>query len=205
MKMDIETLDFEKLGGLIPAVVQDVATMQVLMVGFMNAEALTKTLDTRQVTFYSRTKGRLWTKGETSGDYMEVEDIKVDCDNDTLLVLAKPRGPVCHTGTNTCFGEDMPTAFTVHTLEGIIQNRKNDPTQDTSYTRKLLASGTAKIAQKVGEEGVEVVIEALRDNKELLLNESADLLYHLLVLLAHKDLSIKEVEQVLAARHGEKE
>jgi phosphoribosyl-AMP cyclohydrolase / phosphoribosyl-ATP pyrophosphohydrolase len=194
-------IDFEKVSGLVPAVIQDVDTNVVLMLGYMNQEALDKTLETKQVTFFSRTKKRLWTKGETSGNFMLVRSITVDCDNDTLLVKARPIGPVCHTGDDTCFGETnkSKTLFINH-LRNIIKERKNNPS-DQSYTASLFAKGINKIAQKVGEEAVEIVIEAKDDNKELFMGEAADLLFHYLVLLEAKGYELDEVMDVLIERH----
>lgn len=194
------TIDFEKAGGLIPCVVQDHQTLKVLMVGFMNKEALGKTLSESKVTFFSRTKQRLWTKGETSGNFLQVIEIKVDCDHDTLLILARPSGPVCHTGADTCFNEKND-GWSLNTLEQIIVDRKINPTAK-SYTTSLFESGINKIAQKVGEEAVELVIEAKDNNKELFLNEAADLMYHYLVLLAAKDQSLNDVLAVLQKRHA---
>lgn len=194
-------IDFEKVNGLVPAVIQDVDTNVVLMLGYMNQEALDKTLETKQVTFFSRTKQRLWTKGETSGNFMLVRSITVDCDNDTLLVKAKPIGPVCHTGDDTCFGETnrSRTLFIDH-LRQIIKDRKNNPS-DQSYTASLFAKGINKIAQKVGEEAVEIVIEAKDNNKDLFLGEAADLLFHYLILLEAKGYELDEVMEVLIDRH----
>lgn len=193
--------DFEKMpGGLVPAIIQDARTAAVLMLGYMNAEALQKTQETGLVTFYSRSKQRLWTKGEESGNVLHAQEILLDCDNDTLLIQAAPAGPVCHTGADTCWNQTNEPRDFLHQLENIIRQRK-DAAPTASYTAQLFASGIAKIAQKVGEEAVETVIEALGDNKNLLLNESADLLYHLLVLLAAKEISLEEVENVLSARH----
>ncbi len=195
-------LDFSKAGGLIPAVVQDATTEKVLMVGFMNEEAYEKTVADKLVTFYSRTRNRLWTKGEESGNCLDVVDILIDCDHDTLLIKANPRGPVCHTGADTCFGEDNKHDG-VHFLE-YLQNfitvrRKEMP--KGSYTTKLFDSGINKIAQKVGEEAVELVIEAKDQNDDLFLNEAADLMYHFIVLLTARDYSLKDVASVLNTRH----
>jgi phosphoribosyl-ATP pyrophosphohydrolase/phosphoribosyl-AMP cyclohydrolase len=198
--MDITTLDFQKLNGLLPCVVQDAQTSVVLMLGFMNEEALKKTLLEKKLTFYSRTKKRLWTKGETSGNYLTVIDIKQDCDNDTLLIKAKPKGAVCHTGEDTCFGEKN-ISNGLSFLESIIQERKKNP-KEGSYTNKLFDSGINKVAQKVGEEAIELVIEAKDNNKELFLNEAADLMYHYLVLLAAKDFQLADVLTILKQRHG---
>lgn len=197
-------IDFEKVNGLVPAIIQDVDTNVVLMLGYMNQEALDKTIETKRVTFFSRTKQRLWTKGETSGNFMVVQHITLDCDNDTLLVKAKPIGPVCHTGDDTCFGEtnNTKTLFIDH-LRDIIKERKNNPS-DQSYTASLFAKGINKIAQKVGEEAVEIVIEAKDDNKDLFMGEAADLLFHYLVLLEAKGYELDEVMEVLIERHKKK-
>jgi phosphoribosyl-AMP cyclohydrolase / phosphoribosyl-ATP pyrophosphohydrolase len=186
--------------GLIPAVVQDAATLKVLMLGYMNQEALDKTLQEGKVTFYSRSKQRLWTKGEESGNFLALQEIRVDCDNDTLLIKANPVGPVCHTGTDTCWEENNVSNDFLGKLESIIADRKNNPS-DTSYTSKLFAKGINKIAQKVGEEAVEVVIEAKDNDEKLFLNESADLLFHYLVLLSAKGYQLSDVLAVLKERH----
>ena len=192
-------IDFSKLNGLVPCVIQDATTGSVLMLGFMNEEAYEKTVREKKVTFFSRSKQRLWTKGETSGHWLEVVEIRIDCDNDTLLIKANPSGPVCHTGADTCFDEKND-AWDLHSLEAIIKSRKVNPVEG-SYTNKLLNSGMNKIAQKVGEEAVELVIEAKDDNKELFLNESADLMYHYLVLLTAKGYTLQDVVDVLKKRH----
>lgn len=194
-------LDYEKTGGLIPAIVQDARTKNVLMLGYMNEAALEKTLETKLVTFYSRTKERLWTKGETSGNYLELISLQKDCDEDTLLVLVKPKGPACHKGTGTCFNTENKTAFDLNYLEQIIQSKKANKDK-SSYTAQLLERGINKVAQKVGEEAVELVIEAKDEHKELFLGEAADLMYHYLVLLAAKDYELAEVLAVLEARHA---
>ena len=192
--------DFSKYtDGLVPAIIQDAITNKVLMLGFMNEEALTKTKTEGKVTFFSRTKQRLWTKGETSNNFLLVKEIIGDCDNDTLLIKAEPTGPVCHTGADTCFNENN-SAFSLDTLEAIIAQRKSNPT-DSSYTASLFAKGINKIAQKVGEEAVELVIESKDDNKEKFLGEAADLLYHYLVLLQAKDSKLDDVVKILAERH----
>lgn len=193
------TIDFSKLNGLIPCVIQDSKTSKVLMLGFMNEEAYQKTLQEKLVTFYSRSKKRLWTKGESSGNYMEVVEVLEDCDHDTLLIKAIPKGPVCHTGTDTCFNEKND-GNEVLFLEKIIQDRKNNPKQG-SYTTSLFESGINKIAQKVGEEAVELIIEAKDNDKALFLNEAADLMYHYLVLLTAKGHSFDEVKEILRQRH----
>ncbi len=197
------TLDFSKLNGLIPAIIQDDSTHRVLMLGFMNEEAVQKTIETGNVTFYSRTKKRLWTKGEESGNFLRLVSMHEDCDSDTLLIKAVPVGHVCHTGNDTCFNEQnlklKQTDFIV-TLQDIIHERKKN-LPEGSYTSKLFRQGINKIAQKVGEEAVELIIEAKDDNNELFLNEAADLMYHLLVLLSAKDFDITDVVEVLQERH----
>ena len=199
--MDSLQPDFNKQNGLIPAVVQDYFTKKVLMLGFMNQEAFEKTQQENRVTFYSRTKECLWTKGETSGNFLTVKSMALDCDNDTVLIQAIPAGPVCHTGTDTCFGDEANTSTDLGFLEATIQNRKNNP-QEGSYTNSLLNRGINKVAQKVGEEAVELVIEAKDDDKNLFLNEAADLMYHYLVLLAAKDFTLNDVIEVLKERHS---
>ncbi|HEY0740750.1 MAG TPA: bifunctional phosphoribosyl-AMP cyclohydrolase/phosphoribosyl-ATP diphosphatase HisIE [Chryseosolibacter sp.] len=194
------TIDFEKSNGLVPCVVQDASTLRVLMVGFMNNEALGKTIAEGRVTFYSRTKQRLWTKGESSGNFLQVVEIKVDCDQDTLLIKATPTGPVCHTGADTCFNEEND-GWSLASLEQIIQDRKQNPNAK-SYTASLFESGINKVAQKVGEEAIELVIEAKDNNPELFLNEAADLMYHYLVLLTAKGHSLNDVLEVLKKRHS---
>lgn len=195
------TIDFEKGGGLVPAIIQDHVTGKVLMLGYMNEAALAKTQETGHVTFFSRTKDRLWTKGETSGNFLVMKSLAIDCDKDTLLIKAEPIGPTCHTGADTCFDEVNadPIGFLKH-LTATIEDRKNNPS-DQSYTASLFKKGINKVAQKVGEEAVEVVIEAKDNNEELFLNESADLLFHMMVLLAHKGYSLADVVKVLEGRH----
>ncbi|MFM2338308.1 MAG: hypothetical protein RL115_1501 [Bacteroidota bacterium] len=193
-------IDFLKYAdGLAPVIVQDADTNKVLMLGFMNAAALAKTQLEGKVTFYSRSKQRLWTKGETSQHYLLVKEIAADCDNDTLLIKAQPIGPVCHTGADTCFNENN-TSFNIKKLEQIITDRKNNPSE-TSYTASLFAKGINKIAQKVGEEAVELVIESKDNDEEKFLGEAADLLFHYLILLQAKGYKIADVEKVLAQRH----
>ena len=192
-------IDFEKSGGLVPAIIQDDVSGSVLMLGYMSEEALNQTRSSGLVTFYSRSKGRLWTKGETSGNHLHLVDIKVDCDSDALLVRVNPQGPVCHTGSDTCFGDHDEKGF-IYRLESIISERANADT-DSSYTAKLLSRGINKVAQKVGEEAVELVIEAKDSNHELFLNEGADLLYHFLVLLKSKNVKLSEIESTLRERH----
>lgn len=191
--------DFNKNQGLIPCIVQDAATQKVLMLGYMNEEALAKTQSEKRITFFSRSKGRLWTKGETSGNFLEVVDILADCDADTLLIKARPTGPVCHTGANTCFNE-RNNSFGIKELEAIIQSRKVNP-KEGSYTTSLLQSGINKVAQKVGEEAVELALETKDQNDESFIGEAADLMYHFLVLLAAKNKTLADVEEVLKNRH----
>ena len=193
-------IDFNKNDGLVPAIIQDAQTGKVLMLGYMNEESLQKTRDSKQVTFYSRSRKELWTKGETSGNYLNLVDIHVDCDNDTLLVKAIPDGPTCHTGVDTCFNEQNKSADFLLYLEQVIQSRKNSP-EEKSYTAKLYKKGIAAIAQKVGEEAVETVIEAVSGNKERFKEETADLLYHLLVLMSAQDLTLDDTLEVLRQRH----
>ena len=194
-------IDFTKYAdGLVPAIVQDDSTGKVLMLGFMNEAAVAKTQELQKVTFFSRSKNRLWTKGEESGNFLLVKTIAVDCDNDTLLIKATPLGPVCHTGADTCWNEKNETDNFLLQLEKIIIDRKNNPSEK-SYTSSLLAKGINKVAQKVGEEAVELVIEAKDDNKDLFLGEAADLLFHYLILLQAKDYSLGDVVEVLKGRH----
>lgn len=200
-------LDFEKTGGLIPAIIQDNATGQVLMLGYMDQEAYLKTVREKVVTFFSRSKNRLWTKGETSGNFLNVQSIQKDCDEDTLLIKVNPVGPVCHTGSLTCFTNQQESfsggqgsVLFLEYLENLIQDRKQNPHQ-SSYTNSLFQMGIQKMAQKVGEEAVEVVIDAVAGNKEPMKGEAADLLYHLLVLLAGSDMKLSDVIQVLEERH----
>jgi phosphoribosyl-ATP pyrophosphohydrolase/phosphoribosyl-AMP cyclohydrolase len=197
--VDLAQINFKKLNGLVPCVVQDASTRVVLMMGFMNEEAFRKTMLEMRITFFSRTKQRLWTKGETSGNFLECVDIVLDCDQDTLLIKAKANGPVCHTGADTCFGEKNQSAG-LEFLESIIDERKRNP-KAGSYTNTLLDAGINKVAQKVGEEAIELVIEAKDNNKSLFLNEAADLVYHFLVLLAAKGYALDEVTTVLRQRH----
>ncbi|MBE2229506.1 MAG: bifunctional phosphoribosyl-AMP cyclohydrolase/phosphoribosyl-ATP diphosphatase HisIE [Chitinophagaceae bacterium] len=192
--------DFSKYtDGLLPVIVQDAATNRVLMLGFMNQEALDISRKEGKVTFFSRSKNRLWTKGESSGHFLFVKDMLLDCDKDTLLVKATPAGPVCHTGADTCFNETNP-AFSLEQLEQVIADRKNNPSEK-SYTASLFAKGINKVAQKVGEEAVELVIESKDNNEELFLGEAADLLFHYLVLLHCKGYQLSDVINVLSKRH----
>ena len=204
MTKDNTTPDFTKGDGLLPAIIQDATTAKVLMQGYMNAEALDKTRKEGKVTFWSRSKERLWTKGETSGNFLLVEDILLDCDQDSILIKATPQGPTCHTGADTCFNESNSsrTGF-IDQLRNIIKDRKENPS-DKSYTASLFAKGINKVAQKVGEEAVELVIEAKDDDKDLFMGEAADLLFHYLVLLEAKGYSLDEVMEVLEARHRKK-
>ncbi|HZI26161.1 MAG TPA: bifunctional phosphoribosyl-AMP cyclohydrolase/phosphoribosyl-ATP diphosphatase HisIE [Chryseolinea sp.] len=192
-------INFDKSDGLVPCIIQDANTNQVLMLGFMNDEAYQKTVQEKKVTFFSRTKQRLWTKGETSGNYLMLSEILLDCDQDTLLIKVNPVGPVCHTGADTCFNEKNDH-WNLNALESVIKNRKFNPVKG-SYTAGLFESGINKVAQKVGEEAVELIIEAKDDNKELFLNEAADLMFHYLVLLTQKGFSLNDVLEVLKKRH----
>jgi phosphoribosyl-AMP cyclohydrolase / phosphoribosyl-ATP pyrophosphohydrolase len=204
INFNTQSLDFQKVNGLMPAVIQDAETLKVLMMGYMNPEALDRTCTEGVVTFFSRSKNRLWTKGETTGHFLKVVDIKADCDGDTLLIKAHPQGPTCHTGADTCWQEvnDTKESNFLAYLEQVIQKRKQeDPSVSKSYTTSLLARGINKVAQKVGEEAVELVIEAKDDNRDLFLGEAADLMYHYLVLLAAKDITLEDVMAVLRARH----
>ncbi|MFY7652445.1 MAG: bifunctional phosphoribosyl-AMP cyclohydrolase/phosphoribosyl-ATP diphosphatase HisIE [Chitinophagaceae bacterium] len=188
--------------GLVPAIVQDATTNKILMLGFMNEAAFETTLALKKITFFSRTKNRLWTKGEESGHFLFLESWKIDCDNDTLLIKAKPNGPVCHTGADTCF-EENNHIFNLEMLEAIIEQRKT-VSPDQSYVAKMFQKGLNKIAQKVGEEAVELVIEAKDDNESLFLNEAADLVFHYLLLLNAKGYKLQDVLNVLAERHNKK-
>ncbi|MFK7983259.1 MAG: bifunctional phosphoribosyl-AMP cyclohydrolase/phosphoribosyl-ATP diphosphatase HisIE [Saprospiraceae bacterium] len=200
MNFTINQLDFQKGDGLIPVIIQDNTTNKVLMLGYMNADALEKTIMEKRVTFFSRSKQRLWTKGESSGNFLNLVSIAKDCDNDTILIKANPVGPVCHTGADTCFEEtNQKENFLLH-LENVIQDRRDNPS-GKSYTTSLFKKGINKVAQKVGEEAVELVIEAKDDNKDLFMGEAADLMYHYLVLLAAKNYTLTEVIDVLKERH----
>jgi phosphoribosyl-ATP pyrophosphohydrolase/phosphoribosyl-AMP cyclohydrolase len=191
-------IDFDKGNGLVPVIVQNALDRKVLMLGYMNAEAFNKTKESGNVTFFSRSKNRLWMKGETSGNTLKLIDMAIDCDNDSILVQAIPKGPACHTGNETCFFEESSKGF-LYTLEQTINNRidSNDP---ESYTNSLFKRGINKVAQKVGEEAVELVIESKDDNIDLFKNEAADLLYHFLILLKAKNLKLEDIEQVLKNR-----
>lgn len=194
-------LDFDKMGGLIPAIIQDEQTNKVLMLGFMNAEAFNKTRETGRVTFFSRTKNRLWTKGEESGNFLNVVSIYEDCDNDTLLIKVKPLGPVCHKGYDTCFNEkNSEDIMFIKQLQDLIELRRQEMPEG-SYTTSLFGRGIGRIAQKVGEEAVETVIEAMSGNDERLLYEASDLIYHLLVMLTYKGYRIEDLARELKRRH----
>ena len=192
------TIKFDKNTGLVPVVIQDYLNLKVLMLGYMNQDAFDKTLQEKRVTFFSRSKNRLWTKGETSGNYLELMDWKLDCDNDTILIKAKPLGPTCHKGTTTCFAEETDKGF-LYELQQTISD-KIDNNDENSYTNELYKRGINKVAQKVGEEAVELVIEAKDNNDELFLNEAADLLYHYLILLKARGFTIEDVEKILESR-----
>jgi phosphoribosyl-ATP pyrophosphohydrolase/phosphoribosyl-AMP cyclohydrolase len=196
-------IDFNKNSdGLIPAIIQDATTKNVLMLGYMNQAAFDKTQEIKKVTFFSRTKNRLWTKGEESGNFLNLVSIKNDCDNDTLLVLVNPVGPTCHTGSDTCWQEKNSSSFGFLTeLEAIIKDRKGNPENKDSYVASLFRKGINKVAQKVGEEAIEVVIEAKDNNDKLFLDESADLLFHYLILLQAKGFTLTDIEEVLKDRN----
>jgi phosphoribosyl-AMP cyclohydrolase / phosphoribosyl-ATP pyrophosphohydrolase len=197
-------IDFKKYAdGLAPAIIQDYKTHRVLMLGFMNEEAMKKTMNDGKVTFYSRSKNRLWTKGEESGNFLLVKEIKSDCDDDTLLIKAEPLGPTCHTGADTCWSERNHREDFIYYLEDVIRLRKSG-TDASSYVRQLFDRGINKIAQKVGEEAVEMIIEAKDVNKDLFLNEAADLLFHYLILLQAKDAGLDDVIKILKERHQHK-
>jgi phosphoribosyl-ATP pyrophosphohydrolase/phosphoribosyl-AMP cyclohydrolase len=195
------SIDFKKMDGLVPAIIQDSKTLKVLMLGFMNEEAYLKTKETGKVTFWSRSRQTLWTKGETSGNYLEVVDILLDCDNDTLLIKANPMGPVCHTGSDTCWDEENenPIMF-LSELQRFIEKRKEEMPEG-SYTTSLFKDGCHRMAQKVGEEALESVIEAVANNNDRLVYEASDMLYHLIVLLTSKGLSIEDLAKELQERH----
>jgi phosphoribosyl-ATP pyrophosphohydrolase/phosphoribosyl-AMP cyclohydrolase len=197
----MEAIDFTKGDGLVPAIIQDIDTLQVLMLGYMNAEAYEKTVQEQKVTFFSRTKNRLWTKGEESGNFLNVVSMRLDCDRDTLLIQAIPQGPTCHLGTQTCWAEEKDARFGILAeLENTISERLKAGSSEKSYVASLKEKGIEKIAQKVGEEAVETVIEALRSNDELFLNESADLLFHYLILLQAKGKNLDDVLKILEGR-----
>ncbi len=192
-------IDFNKTNGLVPVIIQDEKTLEVLMLGYMNEEAFQKTSSEKKVTFFSRTKNRLWTKGEESGNFLHVISIKEDCDNDTLLIKARPEGPTCHTGSRSCFNTEYNQNF-IFELENIIEDRYKNPAE-SSYINNLRGKGLNKIAQKVGEEGVETVIAALNETENDFINEASDLVFHLLVLMKEKNVSLETIAKNLAARH----
>jgi phosphoribosyl-ATP pyrophosphohydrolase/phosphoribosyl-AMP cyclohydrolase len=204
VSVDVSKVDFAKDHGLVPAIVQDATTGAVLMLGYMNKEALEQTLARKRAVFFSRSKQRLWEKGETSGDTLDVVDVALDCDADTLLVTAHPRGPACHNGTVTCFGNEPRTAAGdiafLATLEQVVEQRATQK-PETSYTARLLEKGISKVAQKVGEEGVETALAGVSDTNEKVIEESADLLFHLLVLLRARGVPLRDVVQKLESRH----
>ncbi|MCX7797266.1 MAG: bifunctional phosphoribosyl-AMP cyclohydrolase/phosphoribosyl-ATP diphosphatase HisIE [Melioribacter sp.] len=201
--IDITKIDFSKNFGLVPAIVIDNSTGQVLMLGFMNQEALSKTIDTKLVTFYSRTRKTLWTKGESSKNFLHLVDIKTDCDNDTILIFAKPDGPTCHLGNYSCFGlERSNTKFLEYLYELIKDRKKNLP--EGSYTTELFKSGINRIVQKVGEEAIETIIAVKNDNREEIINEVSDLIYHLLVMLSEKNIELNVIIKNLEERHTKK-
>ena len=192
-------IDFNKGDGLVPVIIQDEQSLEVLMLGYMNEEAYQKTVSENKVTFFSRTKNRLWTKGEESGNFLHVKNISIDCDNDTLLIKVNPIGPTCHTGSRSCFNTEYNQNF-IFKLEAIIEDRYANP-QEGSYINKLRKKGLNKIAQKVGEEGVETVIAALNETEEQFIGEASDLVFHLLVLLKEKNVSLKTIAENLESRH----
>lgn len=192
-------IDFSKGDGLVPVIIQNNNTLQVLMLGYMNLEAFTKTKAENKVTFFSRSKNRLWTKGEESGNFLTVKDIQIDCDNDTILIKAEPKGPTCHTGSTSCFKKETAKGF-LYELQQTINDRI-DTNDQNSYTNKLYKSGINKVAQKVGEEAVELVIEAKDNDADLFKNEAADLMYHYLILLKAKGFTLEDIEGVLKGRH----
>ena len=204
LSIEVATIDFGKGDGLVPAIVQDADTGAVLMLAYMNREALDQTLARKRAVFFSRSKRRLWEKGETTGHTLDVVDVVADCDNDTLLVTARPRGPACHNGTLTCFGDESRSAAGelafLAKLEGVIEQRASDKPED-SYTAKLLDKGIARVAQKVGEEGVELALAGVGDTNDKVVEESADLLFHLLVLLRARGVALRDVVQKLESRH----
>lgn len=199
MNIDTSSLDWDKTAGLLPVIIQDYKTLEVLMLGYMNAEALEKTQSEGKVTFFSRSKNRLWTKGETSNNFLYVKELFVDCDNDTILIKADAVGPTCHTGSRSCFKTDYNQNF-IFELENIINDRYENPVEG-SYINKMRGKGLNKIAQKVGEEGVETVIAALAESEEELIGEASDLLFHLMFLLKEKGLSIQDIARNLEKRH----
>jgi len=202
LKNQIMKIDFLKGDGLVPVIIQDITTKNILMLGYMNKEAYEKTLEINKVTFFSRSKNRLWTKGEESGNFLLVEDIKIDCDNDSLLIKVSPQGPTCHKGSDTCWNENNAQSFGFLTeLEEVIRDRRENSDSSSSYVASLFEKGINKIAQKVGEEAIETVIEAKDSNDNLFLNESADLLFHYLILLQAKGFLFNDIIEILKKRH----
>ncbi len=201
INFDPSSIDFAKGDGLVPAIIQDAESQKVLMLGYMDKAALEKTVAEKRITFFSRSKQGLWTKGESSGNFLNLVDIRLDCDQDTLLIQVNPVGPVCHTGADTCFAEKNKAASFLQKLEDTIKDRHDNP-NEKSYTTSLFAKGINKVAQKVGEEAVELVIEAKDDNEDLFLGEAADLMYHYLVLLRAKGFGMADVVKVLREREG---
>lgn len=202
--IDVNELDWDKGDGLLPAIIQDSITKQILMLGYMNKESLEKTLETEHVTFFSRSKKNLWVKGETSGNYLDFVSAEIDCDQDTILIQATPCGPTCHTGTVSCFNNDKGSSVLFLKQLGDLIKERNKERPEGSYTTQLFEEGQSRIAQKVGEEGVELSLAHMKNDKEEILNESADLLFHTLVLLENADLSLDEVCEVLKQRHASK-
>ena len=200
--MNSDSLEWKKGGGLLPAIIQDVNTQQILMLGYMNADALARTLDTKKVTFYSRSKDRLWTKGETSGNWLDFVSAEMDCDADTILIQARPHGPACHTGSLTCFNNYAASNTALLDQLSAVISARHCAMPANSYTTSLFRAGAAHIAQKVGEEGVELALARMKDDRAEIANEAADLLYHMLVLLADADMDLGDVTTVLAERHG---
>ncbi len=203
MSINVNEIDWEKAAGLVPAIIQDAVNLRILMLGFMNQEALHRTIQSRRVTFYSRSRQTLWVKGESSGNYLNLVSIAIDCDRDTLLVKADPQGPVCHTGTETCFNDapGLPLLF-LERLKDLVKQRNSDRPQD-SYTTQLFESGPYRLAQKVGEEGLELALASVKQDRTEILDESADLIFHILVLLESRGLSLDDVCHVLLERHGQ--
>lgn len=200
--IDVKQLDWDKGNGLLPAIIQDSNNLRVLMLGYMNAESLAQTLETKRVTFFSRSKQALWVKGETSGNTLDFVSAEIDCDKDTILIRANPQGPACHTGSQTCFGDKQPSDILfLETLGDIIHTRNIDRPEG-SYTTELFTEGKSRIAQKVGEEGVELALARMKDDKEEMVNEAADLLFHMMILLEDSGLSIKDVCAELSRRHN---
>lgn len=201
MEEEIKQIDWDKGGGLVPVVVQDAQNLRILMLGYMNAEALSETLKTKKVTFYSRSKNRLWVKGESSGHFLDLVSAQIDCDQDTILIKAVPNGPVCHTGTQTCFDDEQGSSVMFLDMLSSIIKQRHEERPAGSYTTQLFEEGKARIAQKVGEEAVELTIAAMGGNREDILNEAADLLFHMLVLLREASIDLDEVCQILSNRH----